>query len=338
MDLFNYIPFEILTKYWARCYTIDSDFYKILNNDLMKSKLSFNYKTFIKMLYTGVEINSLKSYSGKYLYRGSTINKLEIEKIKKYENIGKLSNIVVFSKAFLSFSEDREQALKFCGETNESKVGILYILENNNINLHESNANIQKISFFQNEKEILFFPGSTFIITNIKDIKNNKIEITLNYNGKFKEKYSLIYEDQDKINDLIYNNIFTKDVAGEKLKFIKNGKYLVKEVVGEGVSSKIFKGKDLETDETIAIKQIEKSIIHKNMSDFDFNDEINSIKTISEKIKYSVKYKDHFESKYYYYIILSFYDDNLLNFFENNKKGLPPNLIKKNFHAIKYSF
>ena len=74
------------------------------------------------------------------------------------------------------------------------------------------------------------------------------------------------------------------------------------------------------------------------MSDFDFNDEINSIKTISEKIKYSVKYKDHFESKYYYYIILSFYDDNLLNFFENNKKGLPPNLIKKNFHAIKYSF
>ena len=68
--------------------------------------------------------------------------------------------------------------MKFCRETNESKVGILYILENNNINLHESNANIQKISFFPNEKEILFFPGSSFIITNIKNIKNNKIEIT----------------------------------------------------------------------------------------------------------------------------------------------------------------
>ena len=38
------------------------------------------------MLYTGVEINSLKSYSGKYLYRGSTINKLEIEKMKLLEN------------------------------------------------------------------------------------------------------------------------------------------------------------------------------------------------------------------------------------------------------------
>lgn len=41
-------------------------------------------------------------------------------------------------------------------------------------------------------------------------MSNNKIEIILNYNGKFKEKYSLIYEDQEKINNLIFNNIFTK--------------------------------------------------------------------------------------------------------------------------------
>ena len=69
MDLFKYIPFEILNKYWARCYTIESDFYKMLNNQLMNSQLPFNYKIYIKMLYTGVEINSFKSYSGKYLYR-----------------------------------------------------------------------------------------------------------------------------------------------------------------------------------------------------------------------------------------------------------------------------
>jgi len=52
LKLFKYIPYEILCKYWARCYTIESDFYKILNNNLMKSKLKPNYKTFIKMLYT----------------------------------------------------------------------------------------------------------------------------------------------------------------------------------------------------------------------------------------------------------------------------------------------
>ena len=33
-------------------------------------------------------------------------------------------------------------------------------------------------------------------------MSNNKIEIILNYNGKFKEKYSLIYEDQEKINNI----------------------------------------------------------------------------------------------------------------------------------------
>jgi len=178
--LFKYVPFEILNKYWARCYTVESDFYKVLNNNLMKSNLSFNFKIFIKMLYLGIEANSLKSYPGKYLYRGSSLNRIEIEKIKKYQNLGKLSTIVVFSKAFLSFSEDESKARKFCGKTNETQVGCLYILENNNINSHESNADIQNYSVFPKEKEILFLPGSSFIITNIKD-NNNKLEIILNY-------------------------------------------------------------------------------------------------------------------------------------------------------------
>ena len=47
LSVFEYIPFEILSKYWARCYTIESNFYKILNNHLMKSKSSLNYETFI---------------------------------------------------------------------------------------------------------------------------------------------------------------------------------------------------------------------------------------------------------------------------------------------------
>ena len=35
--LFKNIPFEILSKYWDRLYTIESYFYKVLNNNLMKS-------------------------------------------------------------------------------------------------------------------------------------------------------------------------------------------------------------------------------------------------------------------------------------------------------------
>ena len=41
LDLFKYIPFEILSKYWSRCYTIESDFYKVLNNKLMKIRIIF---------------------------------------------------------------------------------------------------------------------------------------------------------------------------------------------------------------------------------------------------------------------------------------------------------
>ena len=337
LDFFKYVPFEILSKYWARFYTIESDFYKILNNNLMKSKLSFNYKTFIKVLYKGVEVNSLKSYEGKFLYRGSIINKNELEKIKKFNNDGKLSNIVVFSKAFLSFSENENEALKFYGNSDNNKIGCLYILENNNINLHENNANIQYFSKFPKEKEIIFFPGSSFIIKSIKEINNNKIEIILNYNGKFKEKYSFIYEDTFKINNLIYNNALTKIIAGQKLEFLKGGKYLKGNLIGEGSFGKVFKGKDLETDEIVAIKQIEK--IKNSLEDMQyyFLNEVSLLKKISEKIKYSSKYKDHFETKDYYYIIQNFYDDNLNNYLLK-KKRLPPNLINKIFKQLNFTF
>ena len=327
--LFKYVPYEILCKYWARLYSIESDFYKILNNHLMKSRLSYNYKTFIKMFYTGVEINSLKSYTGRCLYRGAVINRNELEKIKKYIQIGKISNIVVFAKAFLSFSEVRGKAEEFCGKSDSTKVKCLYILENKNIHLHESNANIQKYSVLPEEKEILFFPGSSFIIKKLEEINKNFIEITLNYNGKFKEKFSFIYEDNNKINNLISNNILTKNISGEKLVFLKGGKYLIEKTIGKSDIGAAFIGKDLETDEFVIIKQIEKinSFITK---------EVNSLKKIAKTIKYTVKFKDYFENEKYYFVVLEYYEDYLTNFI--NHKKLSPNLIKKIIAQVNITF
>ena len=315
LDLFKIIPFEILSKYWARFYSVESDFYKVLNNDLMKSNLSFNYKTFIKMLYTGVEINSLKSYPGKYLFRGAVINKTEIEKIKYYIQIGKLINVIAFSKAFLSFSENKDKAESFCGVSDDTKIGCLYILENTNINSHESNADIQNFSIFPQEKEILFFPGSSFIIKNIKYIKDNKIAIILNYNGKFKEKYSVIYENQTKINYLICNNKLTKNISGKQLFFLKNGKYLRGEIINRTIYGSIYKGKDLETDEIVTIKQISKYYfnLYKRLEN-KFIKEVNLLKNLPKTIKYSCKYKDFIETKSNFYIIRTYYDDKLSNF------------------------
>ena len=94
-------------------------------------------------------------------------------------------------KSSLSFSENKIKAMNFCGSSDNTKYGCLYILENYYINLHESNADIQNISVFPDEKEILFFPGSSFRIKSIKKMNDNKLEITLNYIGKFREKYFL---------------------------------------------------------------------------------------------------------------------------------------------------
>ena len=69
----------------------------------MKSILPFNYKTFIKMLYTGVEINSLKSFQGEYLFRGSSINKKEIEKLKIIKIKDNFQMYSFFQKAFIFY-------------------------------------------------------------------------------------------------------------------------------------------------------------------------------------------------------------------------------------------
>ena len=334
LSLFKYIPFEIMSKYWARCYTIESDFYKDLNNKLMKSELKDYFKAYINMLYTGVKINSLNSSSGQLLYRGSLINKIEIDKIKKYKNLENFSNVVVFSKAFLSFSEIKEEAEKYCIGADNTKVECLFTLENNSINSHGSNADIEKFSSYPAEKEVLFFPGSSFIIKNIKDIANNKIEILLNYNEKFKEEYNLVYQDEEKLNNLINKNEMTKKIVGKKLCFLKNGKYLKEEIIYDEKFCKIYKGKDLETDEIVSIKQMNKESLNINK----YNEEVNIIKKISEKIKYSCKFKDYFETENYIYTILTYYDDNLENYCINNKNRLFPNLIKQIFKQLNLVF
>ena len=331
LNLFKYIPYEIISKFWARSYTVESMFYKILNNNLMKSIMTPNYKTFIKMLYTGVEINSLNSYHGIYLYRGSVLNRVELEKINSYIKMGKISNIVVFAKAFLSFSENKEKALQFCGKTDQTKVGCLYVLENNNNYLHESNADIQNISVFPDEKEILFFPGSSFIIKYIKMLNNGKIEIILNYNGKFKEQYSFLYNNKQQLNSLIYNNKLTKNIAGKELEFLKGGKYLKGEKIDEFGTT--FKGKNLETDEMVIIKQIDKQLMSANF----INYLIMSTMTISMTIKNSVKFKDCFDTQNYYYIIQNVYDDNLEHFMKIHKR-IPKNLIQKIFKQLNLTF
>ena len=211
------IPIEILSRYYSRLYTADSSFHRNINKDLGLNKKD-KYLSFIKILYEGVKLKSLPLSNNNILYRGSKISNEEINTIKNYlENkIEGLPSSIVFSKSFLSFSKDKNIAEKFLKDENKNKniSKVLFILEkDDNIGYNLStHGDIEKISFYPNEKEVLFFPFSSFEIKNIKEIniKNEKIyEIKLLYLGKY-------LKDIENDNNLINNNILIPNTEFKK--------------------------------------------------------------------------------------------------------------------------
>ena len=201
------IPMEILSKYYARLYTAQSDFYNNINKELGQNKVD-KYLPFIKTLYEGVKLKSLPLSNDKLLYRGGKISHKEIEDIKKYmkDKIQGLPSSIVFSKSFLSFSKDKTVANNFLSHDNNNinLCKVLFVLEkDDNIEYNLStHADIEKLSFFPGEREVLFFPFSSF---EIKDIKETTIignergyEIRLLYLGKYLKD---IAKDQNIVNN-----------------------------------------------------------------------------------------------------------------------------------------
>ena len=187
------IPIEILSKYYARLLTVESNFHKDINKDLRLNKID-PYLSLIKTLYEGVKLNSLSLASDKILYRGSLISNEEIEKIKNNLNkkVENLPSSIAFSKTFLAFSKKREIAESFIKQINKNKnfSKVIYILEkDDNIGFNLStHGDIEKISYYPKEREVLFFPFSSFEVKGIKEInkgKEKRYEIKLLYLGKY---------------------------------------------------------------------------------------------------------------------------------------------------------
>ena len=134
----------------------------------------------------------------KYLYRGSRVADYEISRIYKFfENKKKdLPPCYVFSRTFLSFSKEQRIAEDFLekqtpkGDEKVKLSKVLFILGNeNNIDSSLSaHADIESLSYYEglnNEKEVLFFPFSSFGIQDIDWNDNKKRhEIKLTYLGK----------------------------------------------------------------------------------------------------------------------------------------------------------
>ena len=219
------IPFPVLVKYWARAYTLESNFYRQMNIDLVK-KAGNIFDVFIRVLYQGLLNNIIVYFNEKTLYRGALIKLDEIKYIKDSLNKKKenLPGYICYNKAFLSSSLDINIALYFMSqkEPKDNEKRVIYIFEKGeNIDTENAtNADIQEFSFYNVEREILFFPYSTFEITKIeekkmsnKDKEINYYEIILNYIGKYKK----IIDTSQKIPETRFSKLILSSEVLEKL-------------------------------------------------------------------------------------------------------------------------
>ena len=235
------ITLEKLAKYYARLYSIESGFYRDINESLRLNKAE-KYLPFIKTLYEGVKLKILPLASDNILYRGTKISKVEIDIIKNFLNkkIENLPGLIVFSKPFLSFSKERDVAFDFLKFSNydANLTKVLFVLEkDDNVGFNLStHCDLENLSYYEYEKEVLFFPFSSFEIKEIKEITisgEKGYEMRLLYLGKYLKD---IENDKDMIinANTIPDSEFKKQLAEcglikkEKIEQL-NSKSLIKE-------------------------------------------------------------------------------------------------------------
>jgi hypothetical protein len=127
------IPYYILGKFWGRIYTIECAFYRNLNNNLMKLENRY-YNQYIQLFYLGLKEFEYKGIE--MLYRGTNISEDEIKKLFDFYKNKTItdnefqSSYLIYSRAYLSFSTDKNISLQFIKEI-ENKKKVLFQIDNN---------------------------------------------------------------------------------------------------------------------------------------------------------------------------------------------------------------
>ena len=200
----NDIPTEVLSKYYVRIYTENSNFYRELNKNLINGNTK-DYLSYIKVLYEGIKLGALPYASETTLYRGAQLSNEEINNMKEVKNKGDIDDLpgaIIFSRAFLSFSKKKDIAKRFIGGQKENCSKVLFILKKD-INIDYSTSthvDAKNLSVFP-EEEVLFFPFSCFKIEKIIP-ENDIIKIELKYLAKYL-----------KIHEKYLNSIQTKNIS-----------------------------------------------------------------------------------------------------------------------------
>ena len=239
--LLNDIPLEIISKVYLRAYTMGGAFYRYLNLYLMENNNNAdNFSLYIKIMYKVLEKNIYKLNSKQELYRSTLINKREMDALESYikekqnknNNRNSLPVKYVYSKAFLSFSKSQNRALKFFKKSrNENYINVLFYIKGDDINFEQTlsshiDLDINNLSYYPEEEEVLFLPFSCFTIEKIEDKIFKKIDynelkddiqtklITINYLGKYREEIRKEFEkfDVKNLKENLDNNEFAKNI------------------------------------------------------------------------------------------------------------------------------
>ena len=261
----NNIPENILAKFWGNIYTMPSNFYKNLNHSLMKKEKTDNEEqkeneeyinSYVQVLYSGLK--EFEFTEKIMLYRGARLSNEEFEILNKFYENRKINkekfepSYLMYSRAFLSFTKEKDKTLQFLSSGEGTKT-ILFRLNNILDNEILSNADLKEISDIPEEKEVLFFPFSAFIITNISKKNENIYYIDLEYLGIYKHNIDKCIEEvnNNPDNPELFNKIirtpFAKDCIQSQIITSKSEKNNTEENISKSqeiIIKNIFKNND----------------------------------------------------------------------------------------------
>ena len=311
------MPHELMLKYFIRAYTEKASFYESINNSLIKNQ-GKEYLAFINLLYEALSYKNLQISEEDYLYRYINIEKNKIDLIlEKFANWNKNEDksiplFLVYSCGILSFTKDKNK-INVIPSINENEYHVIFKLKNDDkiINKYTYNIDIEDISVFKEEKEVLFLPFTTFILSNIYNSKNNEqdciiIEIEYlgkyesllnNYNkGKIKKYFMNCFKKQNYLNELIKKNLIGANFNNEEEKI----SYILDKVI-EKIRSKfnILIDKDEYSVDEINYKEIinaneRLTFNSKNYEKEELSIDLETLNNIHERNEYSSTYTEFF--------------------------------------------
>ena len=284
------LPLNLLIKFWYRAYSTHLSFSKNMNEKLLNGQYKDYFPFIVKSFEAVSEKISKQEYST--LYKGIIVDEYDWKIFLDNFKPGKeLPSAILYGPSFFSFYKEKSIVEKFRNNNKPERKEIFLWITINNVNNNrfiKNQAIISKeFSYYKSEKEVLFFPFSSFKIDNInkKAGEDKEYEISLSYLDEYdysfqegeiknffdipKNDYSILLFNSELINSQLIKiptwvspfTIFQNDEIIEVTKEIDNKilQNAVKEVCENAVKQKF--NSNLEELKKIILEDLKKYLI-----------------------------------------------------------------------------